>query len=147
MKYYSDDVNFNLKRGTEFSAGLDLPFYDPDVFEVTVLPGEHVKLPTGLYLEVQKGCVAFLDSRSSTSKLHLDLLCRTVDSDYRGQVYTVFMNVGVEPVIIKRGQCLAQVLEIPCYLGDPVKLDSRDELSTTGRGDGGFGSTDKKGSV
>ena len=78
MRYYSES-GLPLRRGTKFSAGLDLPFYDPNNETCTINPGEVVKVPTGVYLEPTPGVVAFLDSRSSTSKLKLDLMCRTID--------------------------------------------------------------------
>ena len=143
MRYYSES-GLPLRRGTKYSAGLDLPFYDPDNETCTINPGQVMKVPTGVYLEPTPGVVAFLDSRSSTSKLKLDLMCRTIDWDYRGQVFMVFINHGDAPVIINRGDYLAQVIEMTCFMGDPVQVGDRGYLSHTGRGDGGFGSTDKK---
>lgn len=143
MKYFSAS-GIPLRRGTPFSAGLDVPYYDPDRMTVDIQPGEVVKLPTGIFLETAPGTVAFADSRSSTSKIKLDLLCRTIDSDYRGEIYLVFINAGDKIVTVTRGDYLAQIIEIPCYMAEPTRVNDRSYLSITGRGDGGFGSTDNK---
>lgn len=143
MNYYSES-GLGIFYGTEDSAGLDLPYYDPEVNMIMVEPGERVKLPTGIYCEIPKGNYGEIDSRSSTSKMKLIPACRTIDSDYRGNIHVVFINVGKDPVVIKRGDYLAQMIIKPYTKVEPNRVGTRDELSDTVRADNGFGHTTDK---
>ena len=62
----------------------------------------------------------------------------TIDSDYRGEVAVVAVNLGREPVVIRRGDRIAQLVIAPV---PEVRLEERDDLPATGRGEGGFGHT------
>ena len=151
IKYYSEWASAEREEGKEsspkifygnsFAAGIDIPFYDPELEEVTIHPGKRVALKTGVYLEMPGTVFGFLDSRSSTSKLLLDLLCRTIDPDFRGNMRLVVTNVSEEPVTIKRGEYLFQMILLPRIQGILEPVDSVDELSSTERADKGFGST------
>lgn len=136
-----DTITPRLFYGTPYAAGIDLPFYDPEVEEVTIQPGQRIMLKTGVYMEMPETVFGFIDSRSSTSKLLLDLLCRTIDPDYRGNIRTVVTNVGSEPVTVKRGEYLFQLLILPRIKGRLQSVDSVDQLTATDRGAEGFGST------
>lgn len=142
MKYYSES-GLPIFYGTKFSAGLDLPFYDPEIEEITVLPGERVKLATGIHAEIPEGTYGKIDPRSSTSKRLLTVLCSTIDCDYRGNIHIVMCNVGKEPQTIKRGEYLAQMVIIPYVKVSVQVAESKDALSDTERGVKGFGSTTK----
>jgi dUTP pyrophosphatase len=107
-------------------------------------PGERVKLPTGIYCEIPKGNYGEIDTRSSTSKLLLLPLCRTIDSDYRGNIHVVLTNVGKDPQVVKRGDYLAQMIVKPYTKVKPNKVGSREELSSTERAENGFGHTTEK---
>lgn len=133
---YKSDSEYEIRYGTEDSAGIDLPFYDPEVEEVTIHPGERVSLKTGIYMEFPEGTYGEIDSRSGTSKLLLLPLCRTIDGDYRGNIRTVVVNVGREPVTVRRGQYLFQIVIKPYVKVTPVLSEV---LSDTVRGDNGFG--------
>lgn len=143
MKYYSES-GLEIFYGTEHSAGLDLPYYDPNVEKVVIEPGQVVKLPTGMKIEIPEGCYGKVDSRSSTSKLKLALMCSTVDCDYRGNIHLVFANVGIEAVVITRGQYLAQIIILPYVKVVPEMIFDASKLSTTDRGSNGFGHTTVK---
>jgi dUTP pyrophosphatase len=130
-----------LFYGNPYAAGIDIPFFDPEVEEVVVLPGQRAVLKTGVYLEMPETVFGFLDSRSSTSKLLLDLLCRTIDPDYRGNIRLSFTNVGEDAVTIKRGEYLFQLILLPRIKGNLQSVDSVDQLSETVRGINGFGFT------
>ena len=62
----------------------------------------------------------------------------TIDSDYRGEVKVLLINLGEEPVEIRRGERIAQLVFAPVAM---VELQAIDSLGTTSRGDGGFGSS------
>lgn len=141
MNYYSES-GLELKYGTPSSAGLDLPFYDPELEEVTIHPKQRTMLKTGIYCEIPEGYFGLLDNRSSTSKLVIDLLCRTIDSDYRGNIRVVYVNNGENPVVVRRGEKLAQMILIPVFQPNLNKLIDLSELNTnTIRSDNGFGHT------
>lgn len=140
MNYYSES-NYEIFHGTEDGAGLDLPFYDKDIEEVTLMPGQRTMLKTGIYLEIPQGYYGELDSRSSTSKLNLLLMCRTIDADYRGNIRLVFINVGTEPITVHRGDYLGQIIIQKYEKMKLTKLKSKKDLSQTVRGVESFGST------
>lgn len=143
MKYYSES-GLEIFYGTEHSAGLDLPFYDKNEIRVIINPGQRAKLPTGVHVEIPAGYYGKVDSRSSTSKLGLVLMCSTIDADYRGNIHLVFTNVSNEPVVLDRGVYLAQLIILPYLKVQPVKIDNLSDLSNTERGNKGFGSTTNK---
>lgn len=140
MNYFSES-GLEIFYGTEDSAGLDLPYYDPDVDEIIVQPGERVALPSGIYCEIPQGNYGEIDTRSSTSKRKLVPGCRTIDSDYRGNIHVVLINVGTVPQIIKRGEYLAQMIIKPYNKVKLNKVNLIEELASTDRGSKGFGST------
>lgn len=134
-------------RGTEESAGLDLyadltnndgtvsPF-------ITIKPGSPVAISSGVAIDFPKGCVGFLDIRSSLGKHGLDLACRTIDADYRGVISLIIKNDSNKEYVIRHGDKIAQIILLPCAVGyKPRKLVDRSSLSVTKRGERGFGST------
>jgi dUTP pyrophosphatase len=140
MKYYSHS-GLEIFYGTDDSAGIDLPYYDPEVSMIIVEPGDRVALPTGIHMKIPDGNYGEIDTRSSTSKRLLVPLCRTIDSDYVGNIHVVLANVGTKPQVIKRGDYLAQIIVKPYTKVKPHQVDSKEELGTTPRGESGFGST------
>ena len=121
--------------GADLYACLDAP--------VTVAPGETVWIPTGIALEVPKGCAGLVYARSSMGvKRGLAPANKVgvIDSDYRGEIRVVLLNHGKETQTVEHGERVAQFLITPvltpCY-------EEADELSDTDRGAGGFGSTGK----
>lgn len=108
---------------------------------ITLLPGEAKTLKTGIYMKIPEGFYGQLDTRSSTSKLKLDLLCHTIDSDYRGNIRLAIINHDSEPVTLQNGQSIAQII-IKKYEKVELKaVDNPDLLGDTARGVLGFGST------
>lgn len=141
IKYYSES-EYSLRYGTEDSAGLDLPFYDSALEEVIIQPGETKLIKTGIHMEIPKGYAGFLDTRSSTGKAGLDLMARTIDADFRGNIRLMVINHSSKVVTIKRGTYVAQIIILKLY--DNKKLDrvsNLNELTETERGNNGFGST------
>lgn len=127
--------------GTEYSAGADL--YACLDQPVTILPGETKKIPTGIAMELPAGTAGLIYTRSSLgTKRGLAPANKVgvVDSDYRGEFMIFLHNHGAEPQTIEHGDRIAQLLVTPVFTPGFVEVG---ELSETGRGAGGFGSTGK----
>ena len=121
--------------GADLYACLDAP--------VTGVPGETAWIPTGLALEVPKGCAGLVYARSSLGvKRGLAPANKVgvIDSDYRGQIHVVLLNHGKTEQIIQHGERIAQFLITPVLTPAYVEAE---ELTDTDRGAGGFGSTGK----
>jgi dUTP pyrophosphatase len=124
---------------TEGSAGMDVcaMLAEP----VVILSGERTRIPTGFALEIPEGFEAQVRPRSGLAfKQGLTVLNApgTIDSDYRGEVAIVLVNLGDQPVVINDGDRIAQLVFAPITR---VQLEETDVLSETDRGTGGFGST------
>lgn len=125
--------------GTAEAAGADL--YACLDEPASVAPGETKFIPTGIALEVPKGCAGLVYARSG-------LACKrglapankvgVVDSDYRGEIMVALYNHGKEVQTISHGERIAQLIITPVLT--PVYEES-EELNVTQRGNGGFGST------
>ena len=129
------------KRQTEFSAGCDLcACLDTPV---SVLPGETVKIPTGLAaeLEGEKNAVLLIYARSSLATkfgIAPANCVGVVDWDYRGELIVALHNSSKEAYIISDGDRIAQLVITPILTPEICEVQ---ELSDTVRGAGGFGST------
>ena len=104
-------------------------------------PGERAQVPTGLAIALPCGYEAQVRPRSGLAwKTGLTLLNTpgTVDADYRGEVIVLAVNFGTEPVTIRRGDRIAQLVvqRVP-----EVVLEAVEVLPETARGAGGFGHT------
>ena len=127
--------------GTAEAAGADLYACIPE--DVTIGPGETAFIPTGIALEVPKGCAGLVYARSG-------LACKrglapankggVVDSDYRGEICVVLHNHGGTRQTVANGERIAQFVITPVLT---PAYEVAEELSDTGRGTGGFGSTGK----
>lgn len=133
-------LNVSLpKRATSGSAGYD--FFAPK--EYTLLPGETVKIPTGIRVKIDDGWVLTIFPRSSLGfkyKLRLDNTVGIIDSDYyyaenEGHIFIKLTNCGDKPLIIEKGKAFAQGV----FLEYGVTYDDDSDGVRTG----GFGSTDK----
>ena len=124
---------------TEGSAGMDLrAFLDADV---SIPPLGRVKIPTGLKVEIPEGYEGQVRPRSGLAiKKGLTVLNSpgTIDSDYRGDLDIILINLGAEDIIIKDGERIAQLVIAPVCKADIAEVKV---LSETARGGGGFGST------
>lgn len=108
---------------------------------VTLGPGERSLIPTGLALEIPEGFEAQVRPRSGLAFKHGVTVLNapgTIDSDYRGEVGVVLINLGEDPFIIERGERIAQLVVAPVT---QVGIEVAEELTPTGRGAGGFGHT------
>ncbi|MFA6107441.1 MAG: dUTP diphosphatase [Candidatus Latescibacterota bacterium] len=127
---------------TDGSAGMDLR---ADLAETLTLgPGERILVPTGLKLEIPPGYEGQVRPRSGLAlKRGLTLLNApgTIDSDYRGEVGVILINLSAEPQRIEPGDRIAQLLFAPVTRAELVEVES---LAGSERGAGGFGSTGER---
>ncbi len=124
---------------TEHAAGLDLRAAVTE--PVTLKPLERALIPTGFVFEIPEGYEGQIRPRSGLAlRKGITLLNSpgTVDADYRGEVKVLLINLGQEPVTVERGERIAQMIIAPVSRAELVEVE---EVSTTLRGDGGFGST------
>jgi dUTP pyrophosphatase len=139
-------VRFTAERGavapeykTEGSAGADLRACLEA--SVTLAPGERAAIPTGLRIELPPGYEAQVRPRSGLA-LQKGLTCLnspgTVDSDYRGELKVILVNLGREPATIGSGDRIAQLVIAPVAR---ARFEETQSLGSTERGSGGFGST------
>jgi dUTP pyrophosphatase len=132
--------------------GLDLPAYETTgsagmdlraaVDEPLALgPGDRRLVPTGMVFEIPQGFEAQVRPRSGLAFKN-GITCLntpgTIDSDYRGEVSVLLINLGGEDFVIERGMRIAQMVVAPVI---QVGIEKRDLASVTERGSGGFGST------
>jgi dUTP pyrophosphatase len=108
---------------------------------VTLQPGARALVSTGLRIALPAGYEAQVRARSGLAARHGIGLVNapgTIDADYRGVVQVILINWGDAPYTIQRGDRIAQMVIAPVT---HALLIETDELETTARGDGGFGST------
>lgn len=123
-------------RATEGSAGLDL-CADTDV--VPMEPYSRVLIPTGLAVQIPRGFCGRIAPRSGLAlKYGIHVLAGVIDSDYRGEIHVLLVNVGEDTFYVHGGDRIAQLLLLPCPDFHPVDVTN---LSATKRGSAGFGST------
>jgi dUTP pyrophosphatase len=124
---------------TEGSAGMDLVAAIET--DLVVTPGSRVLVPNGISIELPRGFEAQVRPRSGLAANHGVTVLNTpgtIDSDYRGELKTVLINLGAAPFTITRGMRIAQMI---VARHERVDWSERSELSQTGRGAGGHGST------
>lgn len=128
--------------GTEFSAGADL--YNMEGNDIKIKPHETVMVKLGFAIEIPEGYAGLVFARSGlASKRGVAPANKVgvVDSDYRGECMVALHNHTENDVTVEGGERIAQLSIVP-YL--KAEFEFADELSETGRGSGGFGSTGKK---
>ena len=127
--------------GSAEAAGADL--YACLMESVTIAPGETVFIPTGIALEVPRGCAGLVYARSGMAcKRGLAPANKVgvVDSDYRGEITVVLHNHGLVSQTVENGERIAQFVITPVL--QPT-YEVAQTLSDTARNVGGFGSTGK----
>ena len=124
---------------TSGSAGMDLPA----AIEETIVLGslERTAIPTGLQIAIPDGFEGQVRPRSGLAFRHGLTVTNapgTIDSDYRGELKVLLVNLGKEPVTIERGMRIGQLVIAPVVQPSVSEVATLDE---TERGAGGFGST------
>lgn len=122
---------------TAGAAGMDVVSAE----DVTLAPGGRHAVATGFALAIPDGYEVQVRPRSGLALKHgisLPNTPGTIDSDYRGELKIIMINLGEEPFVIHRGDRIAQLVVAPVQLATFAEVA---ELSDTVRGAGGFGST------
>ncbi len=126
---------------TRGAAGMDLRAAIDHGATLTIAPGKRTLVPTGFIFEIPEGFEAQIRPRSGLAFKH-GITCLnspgTVDSDYRGEVKVLLINLGEEPFEITRGMRIAQMIIAPAI---QARIIETAEATETKRGAGGFGST------
>jgi len=140
-------IDITVKR-LSHGEGLPLPAYGSahavglDVVAaegVTLAPGARHPVRTGLAMAIPHGYEVQVRSRSGTAVRNgITCLTGTIDSDYRGELMVVLVNLGAEPFEIARGDRIAQLIPAPVLR---AQFSEADDLDETARGAHGFGST------
>ena len=127
---------------TEFSAGLDVRAANDE--PIVLAPLARAIVPPGLYLEIPRGYEVQVRPRSGlAAKKGVTVLNSpgTIDSDYRGEVCVILVNLSSEPFTVERGERIAQLI-LARY--EQIQWEEVGGLSSSDRGEGGFGSTGTK---
>ncbi len=125
---------------TSGSAGMDLRACTTE--DITIAPSQRVSIPTGIAIELPSAeYVALVCARSGLavkSGITLSNCVGVIDSDYRGEILVSLINQSDAEYTVSPGERIAQLLIMPVCV---CSLKVCDELSSTVRGEGGFGST------
>lgn len=135
--HLSSETAIMPRLGTEGAAGYDL--FTP--YEFTIASGERKLVNTGITLEFSPSVQAQIWPISGLAvKVGIDTMAGLIDSDYRGEIVVVLINLGVHDLKFRAGEAIAQIVFMPVIHG--VVLGDGN-LSETQRGGNGFGSTDE----
>ena len=136
------DKNIKLPTyKTSGSSGMDLMAYVKN--KITINPGKTAMIPTGIAVAIPKNYEIQIRPRSGlAAKKGISVLNTpgTIDSDYRGEIKIILINLSKKLFEVKSGDRIAQMILCPIAKG---KLKEVKKLSKTVRGKGGFGSTGK----
>ncbi|WP_029873956.1 dUTP diphosphatase [Rhizobium leguminosarum] len=123
------------------AAGMDLRAAVDEAAPLTLLPGKRALVPTGFIFEIPEGFEGQVRPRSGLAFKN-GITCLnspgTVDSDYRGEVKVLLVNLGEEAFVISRGMRIAQMVIAPVTQARVAEITAASE---TMRGADGFGST------
>lgn len=140
IKIYSESKHELPTYAKDGDSGFDVPANIEH--PIRLLPLERKLIPTGIYVEVEKGYELQVRPKSGNSLNKLfDVKLGTVDSNYRGEVGVIVQNVSGEHCLIKDGDFIAQFVIAPVAYPEREMVETLDELTSTDRGEGGFGST------
>lgn len=141
IKIVNTSDNPTPEYATAGSAGMDLRAWLPE--PVILKPMERKLISTGLFFEIPEGYEVQVRPRSGMAINH-GITCLnspgTVDSDYRGEIKIILVNLSAEPHTINSGERIAQMIVAKV---EKAILKTVDQVQTTARGAGGFGHTGK----
>lgn len=142
VKIINQSTNPLPDYATEGAAGMDIRAFIADT--LLLQPLERVLVPTGLFIELPEGYEAQIRPRSGLA-IRQGITCLnapgTIDSDYRGEIKIILINLSGEPQFLQNGERIAQLVVQKVERAEWKLVDS---LAHTGRAAGGFGSTGKK---
>jgi dUTP pyrophosphatase len=130
-------------RAHDGDAGVDLY----SALDVVLAPGQRALVPTGIAVAIPHGMVGLVHPRSGlAARVGLSIVNSpgTIDAGYRGEIKVALINLDLhEPIVVHRGDRIAQLLVQRVELPELVEVTSFDEagLADTTRGDGGHGSS------
>ena len=122
-----------LAAGLDLLAAVETP--------LVLTPGQRTLVPTGLSMALPAGFEGQVRPRSGLAARNGVTVLNTpgtIDADYRGEVKVILINLGDAPFTIERGARIAQLVIAPVLQAEITEVE---DLSETGRGSGGFGST------
>ena len=128
------DNGFMPKRAHEADAGYDLR----SPIKTMIYAGESVVIDTGVHIQIPRGFVGMLKSKSGLNVNHDIVGEGVIDSGYTGSIRVKLYNHGDESYMIEVGDKISQIVFLPIYTPE---LELVEELEETERGDGGFGSS------
>ena len=140
VKKFDKNIELPIYK-TSGSSGMDLVAYVKS--KIIIKPGKTAMVPTGIAVAIPKNYEIQIRPRSGlAAKKCISVLNTpgTIDSDYRGEIKIILINLGKRSFIVKSGDRVAQMILSPVAKG---KLRVVKKLPETVRGKGGFGSTDK----
>ncbi len=139
VKIINKSKNEIPKYETKGSSGMDLRANLDET--IIIKPLDRVLVPTGIFLEIPEGYEGQVRARSGLALkkgLSLPNGIGTIDSDYRGELKVILINLGKEDIVIENGDRIAQIVFIKY---ERAQVELVDELSSTDRSQGGFGHT------
>ena len=130
-----DEGAFMPVRGHKDDAGLDLR--TPIAFGI--MPGDSIKIDTGVHIDIAPGLVGMLKSKSGLNVNYGITSEGVIDAGYTGSIVAKLYNHGKSPVVFSAGDKITQLVLLPVYI--PDELVVVDKFDQTERGNNGFGST------
>lgn len=165
MKIFKCREVKTLDRGTEFSAGIDffIPVFTNEFLDdlkeknpkvtingsnMFIEPHDRILIPSGIKVNIPDDHVFIMFNKSGvSSKKGLDVLASVIDQDYCGEIHISLVNTTSSKICISENEKIIQAILLPISYEDIEEVDSEIECFTnkdSNRGDGGFGSTNKK---
>ena len=142
VKIVNNSNNKLPAYSTEYSAGMDIhAFLDKPII---LKPFQRKIIPTGLFIELPKGYEAQIRPRSGLAINHGVTILNTpgtIDSDYRGEIGIILINLSDEEFVINNGDRICQMI---ISRHEKIYWENVEKVNKTRRGKGGFGHTGKK---
>lgn len=140
LKVFSHCADMTLEAASAGSAGLDLR----SACSISIEPGQYRRVPTPFVIELPPSYVGLVCPRSGLADRHGITVLNSpgiIDSDYRGVISVLLVNLGTQVFHIESGDRIAQLVVVKQGGLHILQVPRIEDLSSTGRGVGGFGST------
>ena len=139
MKFFRkySDIDFNPPKSGDAGYDLRIPV------DMVLLPKVTANIPLGLFLEIPVGLVGIIKDKSSMANIGIITRGGVIDSSFRGELVVCLKNDSEVPVHFLKNQKIAQLILVPYYSFELEEVEALNELTSTERGQGGFGSTGK----
>ena len=138
--YYKKENKFSkvsFKRSYAGDVGFDLEVANNTI----LLPNNYTKVPSNVRIQLPDSYYARIEPRSSASKQGIHVFTGIIDSGFRGQLYACCWNLTDQPISVKKGDRICQII---CHKRVLPYMVEVDELEDSERGEGGFGSSNNK---